>query len=61
LNANTRIVNYVSVAVSPNPIHDHFDVVDFVDAALGVNGRYLVTEWSLPLDGSDMTLELRGV
>jgi len=60
-DANKRVTTYVSLSSSPNPIHGHFDVVNYTDAALSVNGRYLVTDWELPLDGSDMRLSLRGV
>lgn len=56
-----RIVTRVSLQVSPNPLHLHFDVVKLVDAELSVSGAFQVHEWSLPLDGSDMTLDVKAV
>jgi hypothetical protein len=61
MNAEKRVANYVSLNVSPNPVHGHFDVVRFTDSAFPVDGRFLVTDWELPLNGADMTLALRGV
>lgn len=61
LDAEKRVANLIRVGVSPNPVHDHFDVVNYRDDGIPVSGRFLVTDWSLPLDGSDMTLELRAV
>jgi hypothetical protein len=49
------------MSVSPNPIHGHFDVVNLRDDAIPVNGRFVVTDWSLPLSGEDMSLSLRAV
>lgn len=57
-----RLDERLTLAVSPNPLHGHFDVVAVTDAELGyIDKRFLVTDWSLPLDGSDMTLELKAV
>jgi hypothetical protein len=61
LGAEKRVANYVTLSVSPNPIHGHFDVVALTDSEIPVNGRFLVTNWELPLDGSDMSLSLRSV
>ena len=61
LDTEKRVADYLTLSVSPNPVHSHFDVVSVVDAQIPVNGRFLVTDWSLPLDGSDMQLSLRGV
>lgn len=61
LDVEKRVTAMVEVTVSPNPIHSHFDVVNYRDDSLAVNGRYLVQSWSLPLDGSDMSLTLRAV
>jgi hypothetical protein len=61
LDSEKRVANYVTASVSPTPVHGHFDVVQFRDDAMPVNGRFLVTDWTLPLDGSDMALSLRGV
>jgi len=61
LDAEKRVTNLLEMSVSPNPVHGHLDVVAYTDPDLGISGRYLVTGWSLPLDGSDMRLSLRGV
>jgi len=50
-----------TVTVGPNPLHGHFDIVRLTWPAAGVAGRWQVVGWTLPLDGSDMTLELRKV
>lgn len=52
----------VSVSVGPNPLHFHYDVVALNAPELGFAGeKFVVDEWSLPLDGSDMSLELSKV
>ncbi len=40
---------------SPNPLHWHFDRLLVNDPAIGIGLNCLCTEWTLPLDGSDMT------
>ena len=61
LNDEKRITTRVEIMVSPNPAHGHFDVVNYRDDQLSVNGRFLVTDWDLPLNGGDMRLSLREV
>ena len=61
LDSEKRVANYVTMATSPNPLHGHFDAITLTDSAIPVNGRFLVTDWELPLDGSDMSLSLRAV
>lgn len=57
-----RLDDWLALSVSLNPLHGHFDVVSVTDAQLGLTGaKYVVTDWSLPLDGSDMTLDLKAV
>ena len=56
-----RVAVYADITVGVNPAHGHYDVVNLRDDAVPINGRYLVTNWTLPLDGSDMALTLRGV
>lgn len=56
-----RIDRRVTITSSANPLHWHFDTVDYADADLGPTARMLVTSWRLPLDGTDMTLELKAV
>lgn len=57
--AEKRLAGYIDMRVSPNPVHAHFDVVAYRDDEIPTNGRYLVTDWTLPLDGADMSLSLR--
>jgi len=61
LDTEKRVANYVTLSVAPNPTHRHFDVVRLIDSALPVDGRFIVTDWELPLSGEDMRLSLRGV
>ena len=57
-----RLDKRLTLNVSVNPLHGHFDVVSVIDAQLGlVAAKYVVTDWSLPLDGSDMTLDMKAV
>jgi hypothetical protein len=57
----SRVARLFRLSVSPNPVHGHRDVVSFVDSSVPVDGRMLITDYVLPLDGSDMTINLRGV
>jgi hypothetical protein len=50
-----------SLSVAPNPLHGHFDVVWITDADLGIDQKFVVRSWTLPLDSSDMNLDLRAV
>lgn len=60
VESDKRLDRRLALNVSPNPLHRHFDIVRVFDAELGVNGRkYVVTDWRLPLDGSDMQLDLK--
>ena len=59
--ADRRVVSTISMQVAPNPEHWHADRVTYTDSALGVSGEFKVVEWRLPLDGSDMSLELEAV
>lgn len=56
-----QVARYVEAEVSPNPLHWHFDCVTYRDAEIGADGRWLVTNWTLPLDGGDMRLKLRAI
>lgn len=57
-----RLDQRLTLSVSPNPLHLHFDVVAVTDAQLGLTAKkYLVTDWSLPLDGGDQSLEMKAV
>lgn len=60
--ANDRqVIRSLRLTVGPNPLHAHFDVVTVRDAELGVDTRAVIRSWVLPLDGSDMTLDMREV
>lgn len=61
LDTEKRVANYVNINVSPTPVHGHFDVVNYRDDAIAVNGRMVVTDYTLPLDGSDCSLFLRAI
>jgi hypothetical protein len=62
MDAEKRVTSYLSLTVSPTPVHGHFDVVSYSDSTLAINSkRYLVTDWELPLDGGNVSLSLRGV
>ena len=62
LDTEKRVANTVELTVSPNPLlRTHFSVVGFRDDAVPVNGNHLITAWSCPLDGSDMSVSLRAV
>lgn len=61
LNNEKRVASYVDIGASANPVHGHYDVVRYIDSAVSLDARFLVTNWTLPLDGSDMALSLRGV
>jgi hypothetical protein len=46
----------------PNPSFWHFDTALVTDPGMGFNAqKMLVTEWTLPFDGSDMDLTMREV
>jgi hypothetical protein len=52
----------VKLASVPNPAHWHADVVTLTDPGIGYTAQRLVeTGWSLPLDGSEMSHDLRKV
>ena len=60
--ADRQTAAEVKCKVAPNPSFWHYDAVLVTDAGLGFNAKkFLVTEWTLPLDGTDMDLTLREV
>ena len=48
------IAERFKVTTGPVPAAGHFDIFDYLDAAFGAR-KVQAVEWSLPLDGSDMT------
>lgn len=57
IDADLRLKTMVKLGTFPNPLHWHFDKVIVNDDFLGAYAEYLVTEWTLPLNGEDMTHE----
>lgn len=54
------VLRHLELSTSPNPLHWHFDVVTVLDDRVGASGRWVVTDWSVPLAGGDVTLKMRG-
>lgn len=58
IDADLRLKSTLAVASAPNPLHWHFDRVTIDDPAVGSATEALSTQWTLPLDGGDMTHEM---
>lgn len=61
VDRDKRLDVTVNVTAGPNPLHWHFDIVEYSDSAYGGSFKSQVHSWSLPLDGADMSLVLRKV
>ena len=61
VEADKRLIQRTSITAAPNPVMWHFDAVTYVDSEVPTSDRWLVTDWTLPLDGADMTIELKKV
>lgn len=57
IEADLRLKTTLELSTFPNPMHWHFDRVNYDDGAFGAPMRCLVTRWTLPLDGTAMTHE----
>lgn len=57
IDADTAVPTKISASTFPNPLHWHFDVIRVEDSWMGVPAKVLASQWTLPLDGSDMTHE----
>ena len=57
IDADMLIPTKINAATFPNPLHWHFDLVYLNDPAVGSPSNALATQWTLPLDGTDMTQE----
>lgn len=57
IDSDMRLQVGIKVPVAPNPLHWHFDRLQVVDPALGSVVDVLCTQWTLPLDGQDMSQE----
>ncbi len=61
VESDKRIISRYRATTAPMPLHMHMDVVTVLDDVLGLSGRFLSHEWTLPLDGSPMRHNLRAV
>jgi hypothetical protein len=59
--ADIRGAASIAVSVQTNPEHWHDDVVTYVDAQLGVSGKWAVAEWRLDLGGALMSMKLESI
>jgi hypothetical protein len=57
IEADLRLMTTFAVSTAPNPAHWHFDRVVLEDPAVGPLTDCLVTRWTLPIKGGDMTHE----
>lgn len=57
IDADLRNPAKVTLTTSPNPLHWHFDRITMNDPAAYPLAQMLVTAWTLPLDGEDMSHE----
>lgn len=48
----------IAMPTAPNPLHWHFDRLVLSDPQAGPVADVMGTQWTLPLDGSDMTHEM---
>lgn len=55
IDADTRTSATVSLSTFPNPLHWHFDRLTLDDPDMGPVANVLSTQWTLPLNGADMT------
>jgi hypothetical protein len=57
IDADMLVSLKIKATTFPNPLNWHFDVVRVEDDMIGPAFNALVTQWTLPLDGGDMTQE----
>ncbi len=57
IDADLTIKTKLTLGSSPNPLHWHFDRMTVNDPAIGPQSEALGTQWTLPLDGGDMSHE----
>lgn len=57
IDADTAIPMKIRTTTFPNPRHWHFDVVRVEDTWMGPPAKVVVSQWTLPLNGSAMTQE----
>lgn len=62
VEADKKLDRTLTARCGPMPLLWHFSTVEVTDADLGLNAaKFLVTDWTLPLDGGDMGLTMREV
>lgn len=57
IDADMQIPTKLAVATAPNPLHWHFDRLYLIDPDVGPPADLLSTQWTLPLNGDDMSHE----
>ncbi len=57
IDADLRLMTTYQIPTAPNPLHWHFDRITVNDSMLGPLSDILVTKWSLPLNGGNMSQE----
>lgn len=55
IDADIRLPTTIEATTAPNPMHWHFDRLVLDDPAMGPVIDAVSTEWTLPLNGDDMT------
>jgi hypothetical protein len=55
IDADTQIKTSLAVPTSPNPLHWHFDRMTVDDPDVGPSVEVLGTQWTLPLNGDNMS------
>jgi hypothetical protein len=57
IDADSAVPIRINASTFPNPLHWHFDVVRVEDTWMGPPVKVLSSQWTLPLDGSEMSHE----
>jgi len=57
IDADAAIPTKIRANTFPNPLHWHFDVIRVEDTWMGPPAKVLSSQWTLPLDGSEMSHE----
>lgn len=57
IDADIRLKTTIPISTSPNPLHWHFDRLLLSDMTMGPNYDVLGTQWTLPLNGDNMSHE----
>jgi hypothetical protein len=57
IDADMQVPTKITVKTAPMPLHWHFDRCYVTDSKAGVPMDIIATQWTLPLDGGDMSHE----